>query len=73
MTAYLQPGDKIVLAVPDFQPRNAIEEDRAHWGKVYEPLGIEIHHITVSPNLDHPVVVAVIRPPLVVIADERPL
>lgn len=72
MTAFLQRGDKIILAVPDFNPRNTLEQDRAHWERVYDPFGIEVSHLTVSGDLTHPVVVAVIRPPLEVVVDERP-
>lgn len=73
MTAFLQRGDKIILAAPDFRLQNTLDQDRAHWERVFEPLGIEVSHLTVSGDLTHPVVVAVIRPQLeVAVTDERP-
>ena len=61
MTALLRPGDKIILAVPDFYPLNTVTNDATYWGAVYGRLGVEIHHLSVSPTLTHPVVVAVFR------------
>lgn len=61
MAAYLQPGDKILLAVPDTFPSNTITEDRTYWNSVYAKLGVEIHHLSVDDRLTHAVVIAVLR------------
>ena len=61
MTAYLQPGDKILLAVPDNFPGNTVADDRTYWKSIYEPLGVEIHHLAIDDRLTHAVVVAVFR------------
>lgn len=61
MTAYLQPGDVITLAVPNFYPGNTVGDDKAYWQSVYEPLGVAVHHVAVHDGLTHPVVVAVLR------------
>lgn len=61
MTAYLQPGDKILIAVPDVFPGNTVTDDRSYWRSVYEPLGVTVHHIAIDQRLTHPVVVAVFR------------
>lgn len=61
MTAYLRPGDRILLAVPDTFPGNTVTDDREYWLSVYEPLGVEIHHLSVDDRLTHAVVIAVFR------------
>lgn len=61
MTAYLQPGDRIHLAVPDMFPGNTIADDATYWRSIYGPQGVEIINISVLNRLTHPVVVAVFR------------
>lgn len=61
MTAYLKPGDRIMLAAPDFVPRASVEDDRLMWQGIYDALGVEVVHVAVHHALAHPVVVAVFR------------
>jgi len=61
MTAYLQPGDRIMLAVPDFRPGQPIQTDREMWREVYSAWDVHVEHVAVHHALSHPVVIAVIR------------
>ena len=70
MTAFLQRGDAIVLAVPDFYPANAPADDSAYWSSVFEPFGVEVHHVAVMGGLTHPIVVAAFRPPVEVVTPD---
>lgn len=74
MTAFLQRGDAIHLAAPDFHPANTPADDSAYWNSVYEPLGVKVHHVSVMNGLTHPIVVAVFRDPpeVVMVPHESP-
>lgn len=67
MTAYLQPGDKIHLAIP-IPPtlhgpalHAAVEDARQTYAATYAQHGIEVTYFDVSTALPAPVVVAVFR------------
>ena len=61
MTAYLQPGDKIMLATPEIFGLHPVNGHQTYWRLAYEPHGIEVVHVAVNAELTAPVVTAVIR------------
>jgi hypothetical protein len=64
MTAYLQPGDKIHLAVPgDFTSKARGERIAQELVKSYESRGIEVFALSMVMNTLHPMVISVIRSP----------
>jgi hypothetical protein len=69
MTAYLQPGDKIHLAIPvdSNQTRDGIlrqaKDSAESYIKDYARMGVEIVIWTANSTLNHPLVVSVIRSP----------
>lgn len=71
MTAFLQRGDRILLAAPDFRPVNSPATDRDYWNSVFEPFGVEVHHVSIMDGLTYPVVVAVFRPGVEVVVEHN--
>ena len=61
MTAYLKPGDRIMLAAPEVDGLNPVHGHQTYWRLAYEPLGVTVVHVAVNADLTHPVVIAVIR------------
>lgn len=67
MTAYLQPGDRIHLAIPvtpglpGDQAAEEAEHTRAQYEQEFHDRGVTITGVTANPALTHPVVVAVFR------------
>ena len=50
-----------MLSVPDLYPSQKISEDVAYWCEVYARMGVTVQHLSVVPNANCPVVVAVFR------------
>lgn len=69
MTAYLQPGDKVIMAFgtdvnePKSRQVEQARENGKFWENAFKAIGVELTNWTASSGLQAPAIIAVVRNP----------